>query len=109
MKKIIDGVIYNESTSKMICCDEYGNAGDFSHCCETLYMTKKGNFFRVGEGGALSKYAESCGQNQTCGGEEFEPLTTEDAMEFVEKHGTSEDVDTLTKILEKKGVKLEEA
>ena len=68
MKKIIDGKVYNTKTAIEIASwhnDFY--AGDFKECGETLYQTKKGAYFIHGEGGAMSKYSESCGNCSTWG------------------------------------------
>jgi hypothetical protein len=83
MKKIINGAKYDTATAK-----ELGNwdnnelYGDFKYCEETLYRTKSGKYFLHGEGGAMSIYSESCGNNSRSGGEEIIPMSREAAMEW---------------------------
>src|SRR3990172_2422569 len=69
MKKVIDGKIYNTETAELLHEWDNGMYGnDFGRCEEALYRTKKGAYFIAGEGGAMSRYARSCGSNSTCGG-----------------------------------------
>lgn len=86
MKKIINGKRYDTTTAKEIGCDRYSNPRDFHFWEETLYQKKTGEFFLFGEGGAASKYAESCGQNEWCGGCKIIPLTFETARKWAEEH-----------------------
>ena len=75
MKKIINGKLYDTDTAKVV--GFYENArsrGDFSHMEETLYKKRTGEFFLFGEGGPMTKYAKSCGQNSWSGGEEIIPF-----------------------------------
>ena len=91
MKKVIDGKVYNTETATEI--EEYWNGfstSDFKYCCETLYKTKRGNFFLCGKGGAMSKYSESCSGNCRCGGEGIIPLTLEEAKAWVEAHANEQ-------------------
>lgn len=64
MKKVINGKIYNTETAiKVDCyCSDY-YCSDFNYYDETLYKTKKGNYFLFGSGNALSKYSCSVGNN----------------------------------------------
>lgn len=91
MKKIIDGKLYNTETAKKIATwsNTYGH-GDFKYCEETLFKKKTGEYFLYGEGGALSKYARSCGNN-SCGGNEFIPLSENEAKEWMEIHADADD------------------
>lgn len=86
MKKIINGKRYDTKTAKEIGCDSYSNPRDFHFWEETLYQKKTGEFFLFGEGGAASKYAESCGQNEWCGGCKIIPFTFETARKWAEEH-----------------------
>ena len=91
MKKIIDGKLYNTETAKEI--GTWSNAGnwrDFSHMEETLYQKRTGEFFLFGEGGPMTKYAESAGQNQWTGGSKIIPLDWESARKWAEQHLTAE-------------------
>lgn len=87
MKKIINGKMYNTETA-----EEYGDdwngcpTNDFNYSCTTLYKKKTGEFFLHGEGGALSKYSESCGNNSWTGGSKIIPITVDEAKEWTEEH-----------------------
>lgn len=86
MKKIINGRMYNTDTAHAVgeWNDSYPN--DFHYVCETLYRKRNGEYFIHGEGGAMSKYAQSCGQNQWSGGEQIIPLTYDSARDWAEKN-----------------------
>lgn len=87
MKKIIKNKLYDTDTAQRL--GEYApnpDQGNFSYFCETLYRKKTGEFFLHGEGNAASKYARSCGQNETCWGEKIIPLTYEAAQQWAEEH-----------------------
>ena len=90
MKKVIDGKTYNTETAE--CLANWWNGcstADFGYCLENLYRTKKGTYFIAGEGGAMSKYAQSCGHNSVCGGEGITPLSEFEAREWVEVHANN--------------------
>ena len=91
MKKIIKGKVYNTDTATRICGNRYGNRRDFRFCEESLYVTKKGAYFLYGEGGPLSKYRTTVGQNEWAAGEDITPMTKEEAMEWAEDNGTSDE------------------
>lgn len=59
---------------------------DFSHCSETLYRKRTGEYFIYGEGGPQSKYARAVDQNSWRGGEDITPLTVEEARRWAEEH-----------------------
>ena len=85
MKKIINGKMYNTDTAKELAgWSSPGGWGDFSHYEETLYQKRTGEFFLFGEGGPMTRYAESAGQNQWRGGSKIIPLAWEDAREWAE-------------------------
>lgn len=86
MKKIINGKMYNTETAKKV--GEWWNGystRDFHYCEETLYQKKTGEFFLYGEGGALSPYTKSCGQNCWSGAEEIIPMRESEAREWAEE------------------------
>ena len=94
MRKIINGRTYNTATSKQI--GEWWNGhntNDFQYCCETLYKNTKGAYFLHGEGGALSRYAVSNGNN-TSGGEQITPLTKDEATEWAEERLEAEEYES---------------
>lgn len=87
MKKIIEGKSYNTETAELLHSWDNGYYGnDFKSCSESLYKTKKGNYFLAGEGGPMSKYARSGGSNTTCGGDGIEPISEKAAVEWLESH-----------------------
>jgi hypothetical protein len=87
MRKVINGRTYNTETSKVIgTWDNNYPCNDFHSCEETLYKNAKGAYFLYGEGGPMSKYAKSAGQNSWTGGKEITPLTREEAQEWAEEH-----------------------
>jgi hypothetical protein len=90
MIKIIDGKRYNCDTATEI--GHYWNGlsnSDFNHLSETLYVTKKGNYFLYGDGGAMTKYSKSNG-NMSYGSSDIIPLTKDEAFEWSSNHGTAE-------------------
>ena len=91
MRKVINGRTYNTETSKKIGNWDNGIYGsDFKSCEENLYKNTKGAYFLVGEGGPMSKYAVSYG-NETSGSKELIPMTTTEAQEWAEEHLTAEE------------------
>lgn len=87
MKKIINGKKYDTETAKAVAYDRNGYSyRDFKWWEETLYQKKTGEFFLHGQGGAMSKYAKSCGQNSWCGGSEIIPMTLDEASKWAEEH-----------------------
>ena len=94
MKKIINGKKYDTETAKslFVWCN---NSTGFSHCREELYRKKTGEYFLYGEGGAMSKYSRSCGDNSWCGGEEIIPMTEANARKWMEEHS---DADTFERV-----------
>lgn len=92
MKKIINGKLYNTETAREIASWSDGMSfRDFSHVEEVLYQKRTGEFFLFGEGGPMSKYAESAGQNQWTGGSKIIPLDWESARKWAEEHLDSDD------------------
>lgn len=87
MKKVIDGKLYNTETAEEVAnwSNSYGYS-DFNHCEETLYRTKKGAWFIYGEGGAMSRYNQSVGNNAYTGGSDIRALTPQKAQEWLELH-----------------------
>ena len=47
----------------------------------------------AGSGGAATKYAVPCGSNSTSGSERIEPVSKEEALSWLEKHGSAEDIE----------------
>ena len=96
MKKIINGKVYDTEKAKQVA--SYSNAGswrDFQHYEETLYLKRTGEYFLFGEGGPMTRYARSEGQNSWTGGERIEPLTYAAAKEWAEEHLTASEYESI--------------
>ena len=96
LKKIIKGKMYDTQTAKEL--GNWANGGnwrDFSHCEETLYQKRTGEFFLLGEGGPMTKYAVSQGCNSWSGGTEIIPLTWETAREWAEEHLDADEYESI--------------
>jgi len=90
MKKIIEGKAYDTDTAEEIVYHCYSHLKDFNYIEETLYRTKKGNFFLVGRGGAMTRYARAVSKGCWCSGTGWEILSTGEALAFCESHGNAE-------------------
>ena len=87
MKKIINGKKYNTETATKLGDRWNGlSKSDFGRVYEELYRKKTGEYFLYGEGGPMTKYSVSVGQNCWTGGEMIIPLTEEEAREWVEMY-----------------------
>jgi hypothetical protein len=96
LKRVFDRKIYDTETAEEIAFWSNGcNRSDFHFCEETLFRTPKGEFFLYGYGGSLSCYARSCGTNSWCGGESICPLTSEQAIDWLERTQNVEALETL--------------
>lgn len=93
MKKVIEKKIYNTETAQEIANYSYSNHSDFNYIDETLYVTKKGNFFLHGKGGAASRYAKSDG-NMSYGSSEIIAMTEDEAYHWLEENGMTEEIET---------------
>lgn len=92
MKKIINGKMYDTDTAKRVGSIFHGDGlRDFRHYEETLYKKRTGEYFLHGEGGPMSRYAESVGQNQWSGGEKIIPLDYKAATEWAEENMDADD------------------
>lgn len=96
MKKIINGRSYDTETAREVA--SWGNAGgwnDFGHLEETLYQKKNGEFFLFGEGGPMTKYAVSTGQNTWSGGSKIIPLSYNSAREWAEEKLSADEYESI--------------
>lgn len=87
MIRIIKGKKYNTETANL--CGSWDNGRgytDFSHVSEELYQKRTGEFFLYGEGGPMSRYSRSTGQNSWSGDERITPLSFEEARAWAEEH-----------------------
>ena len=108
MKKIINGKVYNTQTAEWVGEMSWGNMSNFAYCNEELYRKRTGEYFLFGEGGGMSKYAKSVGQNSWGWGEAIIPMTIEEAKVWAEENldgdeyekifGVVEEPDTTTRI-----------
>lgn len=85
MKKVIEGSLYNTETAKRLLDWDNRRYGSLDFCSEVLYRTKSGKYFLHCEGGAMSKYARRCGDNQWSGGEMIVSMTEPAAREWAEE------------------------
>ena len=88
MRKVINGKLYDTDTARPIVNLSKGYPTDFSYVSETLYRKRTGEYFVHGEGGPMSAYRESCGQNQWRGGEAIRPLDYDEARRWMEERGS---------------------
>lgn len=87
MKKIVNGKIYDTATAERVgSWSSNRSTSDFSYCSEDLYRKRTGEFFLHGEGGATSKYAVSCGNNEWGYGKQIIPLSYDAARKWAEEH-----------------------
>lgn len=105
MKKIINGKRYDTATAKAVGEAGYSHRGDFSYWAETLYRKNTGEYFLYGEGGPMSRYAVTTGQNEWSGGEKIMPLTIEKAMEWAEENLDGDDYEAIFGPVEETGNK----
>lgn len=87
MRKVINSKKYDTDTAELI--GSWHNnfeIRDFSHCSESLYRKKTGEYFIHGEGGPSSKYAENIGQNEWSGGEKIMPVGYAEAKKWAEEN-----------------------
>ena len=93
MKKIIQGKTYNTDTAEHIGDWDNGfGAYDFNNVREGLYLTKKGQYFVAGEGGANTGYARSYGDTRS-GGYSINLCTPEEALDWAERHLSVDEVE----------------
>lgn len=100
MIKVINGAKYNTSTAKFQGGHGYSNPGDFSYWEESLYRTKAGKYFLHGEGGPMSKYAKSTGQNNWSGGSAILPMSRTSAMEWAEENLDGEEYEAIFGVID---------
>ncbi len=95
MKKIINGKMYDTEKAERKGYDSYSNSSDFQYWLEELYQKRTGEFFLYGEGGPMSKYSITTGQNQWSGGEAITPISVNEAREWAEKHLTADEYEAI--------------
>lgn len=95
MKKIINGKLYNSETAKLLGEDSYSHPGDLAYWSEELYQKRTGEYFLYGQGGPMSRYAQTTGQNEWSGGEQIQPLSVDAARKWAEKHLRADEYETI--------------
>lgn len=95
MKKVINGKLYNTQTAKLLGEDSYSNPSDFNYWIESLFQKRTGEFFLYGEGGPMSRYAQTTSQNEWSGGEQIQPLTVENARQWAEQHLSADEYESI--------------
>lgn len=93
MKMIQNNLVYDTTKAEEIARNSYLSPGDFHYYCDRLYRTASGRFFMVGEGGAMSKYAEAIGNNTTSGSSRIWAISKEEAKKFCEKYNTQKAIE----------------
>lgn len=87
MRVIRDGQRYDTETAEEILSWNNGRGySDFRHRDKTLYRTKKGRYFLSHGGGPMTDMAVSSGDNSWGGSSSIEPISDEDAFEFLCSH-----------------------
>ena len=95
MKKIISGKVYDTETATFLADRTHSSTSQFDYIIEQLYRKRTGEYFLYGEGGSLSKYAESAGQNAWIGGKKIIPLSYEAARDWAEEHLEADDYEEI--------------
>lgn len=95
MKAIINGVRFDTEKAIEIGSASYnGSVTDFQWWESTLYKTpKSGRYFLAGEGGPMSRYARSLGQNSTGGGSAIHPMEEQEALAWAEQYLDSDEIE----------------
>ena len=87
MRKIINGKTYNTDTANRIAVKEYGDStNDLYYSERALYQKKNGEYFIHSWGGAGTIYATAKENGWTGAGEVIEPVSVEEAEEFIAKY-----------------------
>lgn len=94
MKAVINGKRYDTDKAELLGEHESGHpCTDFQYWSAGLYRTKRSKqYFLAGEGGAMSRYGRSYGQNMGFG-QRIDPMTAEEALEWAEEYLTAEEVE----------------
>lgn len=96
MKKIINGKVYDTETArKMAFWSNNLSYRDFGWVEETLYRKKTGEYFLFGEGGPMSRFAESCGDNSWGSGSKIIPMSYAKATNWAEEHLTGDEFEEI--------------
>ena len=92
MKKVINCLLYNTETATIIASWSNGYfTSDLNYCRETLYKTRRGNYFLYGCGGAYSRYGTPTEGNSWASGEKITPLSLDSAISWAEEYADPDD------------------
>lgn len=87
MRAVIAGKRYDTENAERIATWSSGHSlSDWHFIEESLYRTKRGNWFIAGQGGGLSRYRQFEG-GWSYPGEQIRPVSPEEAMQWLEEHG----------------------
>jgi hypothetical protein len=92
MKKVINRKVYDTETASFVAEASYSYPGDFQYWEESLYRTTDGMYFLAGEGGPMSHYAKSIGNNTTSGSSKITPITLPAAIDWCEENDVEADI-----------------
>jgi len=90
MRAVINGKVYDTSTAKEIHKIKRYPKDSWHHYSETLYRTRRGNWFLYGEGLPASKYATRSETGDYTSGERIDVFSASQAFHFLESHGDVE-------------------
>lgn len=97
MRAIINGVRFDTDKATLIgqtSNDNVCSRSDFHYWEAGLYVTPRSRrYFLAGEGGAMTRFSRSAGQNAWTGGSGIHPMTAEEALEWAEKELPTEVVE----------------
>lgn len=91
MKKVVQGVLCDTETAKLLGEYQYLSRRDFHFFREELYRTKSGKYFLYGEGHAASPYAKKVAQSEWAPGEAIKLLPPEAARQWAEENLEGDD------------------
>ena len=86
MKKVVQGVLCDTDTAKMLGDYEHDQKSSHHWYTERLYRTKSGKYFIHGEGHAASPYAKKVAQSEWAPGEAIKLMPPEAARQWAEDH-----------------------
>jgi len=87
MIRVWDKKVYDTTKAEEIAFyDAPIPVNDYNWYTETLYRTKKGNWFLAGRGGPMSQWNESDGFGEMTGSYGIRPLERGDALNWLQSH-----------------------
>lgn len=88
MRAIINGTLYDTEADGVEKIGSYarGNASDFHHVREALYLTASGQYFVAGSGGPMTGYSREVFTGGRTGGHGIRAVTENEARQWAEDH-----------------------